>query len=48
MIDKGLGSEIAEGAIILDVRTEDEYNTGRIKGSINIPFMNDKGKIHGT
>ena len=41
MIDRGLGSEIVECAIILDVRTEDEYNTGRIKGSINIPL----GKI---
>ncbi|MDP4208242.1 MAG: rhodanese-like domain-containing protein [Bacteroidota bacterium] len=28
---------VAEGAIILDVRTKGEYSTGHIKGSINIP-----------
>jgi len=27
-----------EGAIIVDVRTEDEYKTGHIKNSINIPL----------
>lgn len=29
---------IAEGAIILDVRTKDEYRMGHIKNSINIPL----------
>ena len=28
---------MADGAIILDVRTNGEFNTGHIKGSINIP-----------
>jgi phage shock protein E len=28
---------MAEGAIILDVRTKGEYSNGHIKGSINIP-----------
>src|SRR5674476_294229 len=28
---------VQEGAIILDVRTKAEFNTGHIKGSINIP-----------
>lgn len=36
MLDKGLDTKIANGAIILDVRTESEYNTGHIDGSINI------------
>ena len=36
MLDKGLNQKIANGAIILDVRTEREYETGHIDGSINI------------
>ena len=28
---------VADGAIILDVRSSGEYSTGHIKGSINIP-----------
>ena len=35
-----LGELIANKAIILDVRTKDEYNSGHIKGSINIPVQN--------
>jgi len=36
-----LGELIANKAIILDVRTKDEYNNGgHIKGSINIPVQN--------
>lgn len=31
-------SLIADGAIIVDVRTPGEYKTGHIKGSINIPL----------
>jgi len=34
-----LGELIANKAIILDVRTKDEYNGGHIKGSINIPLQ---------
>jgi len=30
-LDKGLEKQLANGAIILDVRTENEYNTGHIK-----------------
>lgn len=35
-LDKGLDKLIKEGAIILDVRTESEYRTGHIEGSVNI------------
>ena len=28
---------VREGAIIVDVRTSGEFNTGHIKGSVNIP-----------
>jgi len=29
---------IANGAVILDVRTREEYASGHVKGSINIPL----------
>jgi phage shock protein E len=51
-IDKGLDKLITNKAIILDVRTETEFNTGHIDGAVNIPlshlrkdsipFSNDK------
>jgi phage shock protein E len=31
---------VAEGALIVDVRTPAEYNGGHVKGSINIPLQN--------
>lgn len=33
-----LGQKIKEGAVIVDVRTADEYRSGHVKGSINIPL----------
>jgi len=35
-LDNGLDTKIKNGAVILDVRTENEYKTGHIEGSINI------------
>jgi phage shock protein E len=35
-LDNGLAAKISNGAVILDVRTEKEYSTGHIDGSINI------------
>jgi rhodanese-related sulfurtransferase len=36
---------IAEGAIIVDVRTPAEYQSGHIEGSVNIPLDSIKHKI---
>jgi rhodanese-related sulfurtransferase len=38
MTKPNLEKIIEEGAIIIDVRTEKEFNQGHIKGSINIPL----------
>lgn len=35
-LDRGLDTLIKKGAVILDVRTEKEYKTGHIEGSVNI------------
>lgn len=35
-LDNGLPELLKKGAIILDVRTEKEYETGHIEGSVNI------------
>nr|WP_294859799.1 rhodanese-like domain-containing protein [uncultured Fluviicola sp.] len=43
-LDKGLAKKIEQGAIILDVRTAGEYETGHIKGSINIPLSRLRAK----
>ena len=36
---------IQNGAIIVDVRTPDEFRTGHIKGSLNIPLNNLPGQL---
>lgn len=36
MLADGLDKKIADGAVILDVRTAEEYETGHIAGSVNI------------
>lgn len=41
-LDKGLKNVYRNGAVILDVRTEREYNTGHIEGSLNIALS----KLH--
>lgn len=37
-LDKGLDQQLRKGAVVLDVRTEGEYRTGHIEGSVNIPL----------
>lgn len=37
-LDNGLDEKVRKGAVILDVRTEREYKTGHIAGSVNIPL----------
>lgn len=37
-LDKGLKQLILNGALILDVRTKQEFKTGHIEGAINIPL----------
>ncbi|MBL7831752.1 MAG: rhodanese-like domain-containing protein [Saprospiraceae bacterium] len=34
---------VKSGAVIVDVRTINEYNSGHIKGSVNIPLNNLSG-----
>jgi len=36
---------MAEGALIVDVRTPAEYKSGHIQGSVNIPVDSIKGKV---
>ncbi|MCJ7936128.1 MAG: rhodanese-like domain-containing protein [Chryseobacterium sp.] len=36
ILDNGLPELIKKGAVILDVRTEKEYETGHIQGSVTI------------
>jgi len=36
---------VAEGAIIIDVRSPGEYQGGHIKGSVNIPVDKIKGHV---
>ncbi len=43
-LENGLDTKIANGAIILDVRTENEYKTGHIDGSLNISLGTIKEK----
>ena len=48
----GIGSKVdfselvKEGAIIVDVRTKGEYESGHIKGSVNIPVDQLQKNLH--
>lgn len=37
--------KINNGALLLDVRTKEEYNTGHVEGSVNIPVSDLVGDI---
>jgi phage shock protein E len=37
-LDKGLKEKVSKGAVVLDVRTPWEFETGHIKGAVNIPL----------
>jgi phage shock protein E len=37
---------VREGALILDVRTKREYDSGHIKGSVNIPVDQLRANLH--
>jgi rhodanese-related sulfurtransferase len=37
---------VSEGAVIVDVRTRQEYQSGNIKGSINIPLNELSGSLN--
>ena len=46
-----LAQKIKEGATIIDVRTPEEFKSGHVKGSINIPLdkvQNQCGKLDNT
>ncbi|MDD4778374.1 MAG: rhodanese-like domain-containing protein [Fermentimonas sp.] len=45
--DKGkIREKLNNGAILLDVRTKEEYHYGHVKGSINIPVSELPSKIN--
>ncbi|NDC76399.1 MAG: rhodanese-like domain-containing protein [Chitinophagia bacterium] len=39
------GALVKEGALIVDVRTPAEFNSGHNRGSVNIPLDRLKGKV---
>lgn len=40
-----LGRKIKEGAVVVDVRTPEEYRAGHVEGSINIPLDRLEGRL---
>lgn len=40
-----LKDKISNGAILLDVRTKEEYRSGHVQGSVNIPLDALSGKL---
>ena len=45
-LDRELQKRLANGAIILDVRTDSEYSRGHIEGSINISLSALRKRYH--
>ena len=40
-----LNNKIAQGAILLDVRSNQEYNEGHLQGAINIPDYEQRNRV---
>ncbi len=36
---KGLDKKIKEGSVVLDIRSQEEYNNNHIKNAINVPVV---------
>ena len=41
-----INEAMAEGAVIVDVRTPQEYNEGHISNSLNVPLQQIEARIH--
>lgn len=44
--NEALDQALAQGALIVDVRTPQEFSSGNVPGSINIPLQVISGKIN--
>jgi phage shock protein E len=45
IVKENLPNYLKEGAVILDVRTREEFRSGNAKGSINIPLQELQGNL---
>ena len=43
---EGLREMLSQGAVVIDVRTPEEYSRGHIEGSKNIPLNQVSGKVN--
>lgn len=40
-----LKQQVAEGAFLVDVRTKEEFESGSVKGAVNIPLLDIENRI---